>query len=42
MEFRVYIAASVDGFVASADGSVDWLDAFHDPGGYGYDQFSSR
>ena len=39
MEFRVYIAASVDGFVASADGSVDWLDAFHDSEGYGYDQF---
>lgn len=39
MDFRVYIAASIDGFVASADGNVDWLDAFHDPEGYGYDQF---
>ena len=42
MEFRVYIAASIDGFVASADGSVEWLDAFHDPEGYGYDQFLQR
>ncbi len=37
--FRVYIAASVDGFVATADGGVEWLDAFGDPEGYGYDKF---
>ena len=39
MEFRVYIAVSVDGFVATADGSVDWLEPFQDEEGYGYDRF---
>ena len=39
MKFRVYIASSVDGFVATADGGVKWLDAFHDPEGYDYDRF---
>lgn len=39
MKFRVYIAASVDGFVASADGGVKWLDSFHAPEKYGFDLF---
>jgi dihydrofolate reductase len=35
----VYIAASVDGFIARKDGSLDWLE--HDSGGedYGYGDF---
>ena len=37
MKFRVYIAVSVDGYVASSDGSVAWLDSFNDEEGYGYD-----
>ena len=39
MKFRVYIAASVDGFVASADGGVKWLDSFRAPDNYGFDLF---
>ena len=38
--FRIYVAVSVDGFIATTDGGVDWLDAFH--GGdsdYGYAEF---
>jgi dihydrofolate reductase len=31
---RIYIAATVDGFIARADGSIDWLD--HDSGGQDY------
>ena len=38
MRFRVYIAVSVDGYVASTDGSVAWLDAFQAES-YGYDDF---
>lgn len=34
----LYIAASVDGYIATEDGSVDWLEAFEqdsdEPGGY--------
>ena len=37
---RVYIAASVDGFIAEQDGSVSWLDAFHSAD-YGYEAFSA-
>lgn len=33
-----YIAASLDGFIARADGSVDWLDRFQGAD-YGYDAF---
>lgn len=29
-EFTLYIAASLDGFVADADGGVGWLDSFED------------
>ncbi|NQW12171.1 MAG: dihydrofolate reductase [Alphaproteobacteria bacterium] len=28
--FRLYMAQSLDGFVADAEGGVDWLDAFDD------------
>jgi len=38
MKLRVYIATSVDGFVATPDGGVDWLASY--PGdGYGYQEF---
>lgn len=36
-KFRLYIAASLDGFIATPDGKVDWLDRFK--GDYGYDEF---
>lgn len=36
--FRVYIAASVDGYIATPDGGVDWLGAFEGEN-YGYDAF---
>jgi dihydrofolate reductase len=39
-KFRVYIAASVDGYIAEEDGSVSWLDAF-DAADYGYNVFSA-
>lgn len=31
-EVILYIAASVDGYIASSDGAVDWLDAVWEPG----------
>jgi hypothetical protein len=31
-KFRVYLAASVDGYIAGAGGSVAWLDAFDGEG----------
>lgn len=30
-ELRVYMAASVDGFIATPDGGVKWLDAYNSP-----------
>ena len=40
----VYIAASLDGFIATRDGGVDWLTAIPDPEGvdYGYSEFIAR
>lgn len=40
-EIRLYIAASLDGFIARADGSLDWLNALPNPDGndYGYGDF---
>ncbi len=36
--FRVYIAVSADGFIATEDGGVGWLDPFNDAD-YGYEAF---
>lgn len=38
MKFRAYIAMSVDGYVATEDGGVAWLDAFQ-AADYGYEAF---
>jgi hypothetical protein len=36
VRFAVFIATSVDGFIARQDGRIDWLDPFHDEDhGYG-------
>lgn len=36
--FRVYIAASVDGYIATPDGGVEWLEAF-EGADFGYGDF---
>jgi dihydrofolate reductase len=41
MKASVFIAASLDGFIARLDGAIDWLTAFEDPDGedYGFGDF---
>lgn len=36
--FRIYIAQSLDGFIASPDGTIDWLEPFPTPT-FGFDDF---
>ena len=38
---RLYIATSLDGYIATPDGGVAWLEPFDagDEGGYGYEEF---
>ena len=37
-KFRLFIATSIDGYIAREDGSIDWLDSIDHPEGvdYGY------
>ena len=40
----VYIATSLDGYIARLDGTIDWLTSIPDPdpSSYGYDEFISK
>lgn len=38
MRVRVYIAMSLDGYIATPDGAVDWLEPYFDED-YGYESF---
>lgn len=40
-QFHVYIALSADGYIARADGAIDWLAPF-DSEEYGYDDFTAE
>ena len=42
MEIVYYVASSADGFIATADGGVEWLDDFHVEGeDHGYAEFNA-
>ena len=42
MQCSVYIATSLDGYIARADGGLDWLDRVQRPGeDYGYAAFAA-
>lgn len=44
MRYSVYIATSIDGFIATSDGGLQWLEGHENPSGtdYGYAEFMKR